>query len=306
MAKTRWAKALRRGSWNVTYLKKEGRAAQRRLRLRAGGKIPIGVSHMPVAQIRGEFGQVGFDIQTLPIPSLEGLTSKPMPQVMEPRATGVGSGTQTDFAGGEDEPVAYRKIGQPRAPFGEKKAGTLGLGAELIAPLSLRLELGLGGVMNGNQPRRVELGPTHREEPVVQIHIGAVQADGLTHAHAGNGQQPEQGRVTDRPQILGVGQWPQGLEATVNLGVTVKVRGLSQRAVRQKFLGRNLGAGIGSTDVWGKTAHPAQPLGPLRRLAIGGLSGPGQTQLKSQGMPQSPILFPMGTERFHAAPPGQG
>lgn len=146
---------------------------------------------MPVTKIGGQFRQMRFDILIGPIPASQRLDVESMPQVMEPGTTVGGGQAQSYLIGDGDEPRPYGAVQQLCPPLGEEEARALGMRADPVTESRIMSEYIAGGGMERDQPHLVALGVPNREEHLREIDVLTVQADGFTHAHARNGQQPE-------------------------------------------------------------------------------------------------------------------
>ncbi len=158
-----------------------------------------------------------------------------------------------------------------------------------------------------------------------------LERDRLPDAHAGRGQQPEQGEAGRRPQRrlepLRCGQHLAELVRRVDVGCRPPPRDGEQT-------GRwDLMSWVDRVQVAGKAAHRAQPVVDADRLESLGLTGPGDRQLdghhrrstglevddearqepgrinelETQPPAQPQVIIEMLAQRAHRAPPvGQG
>jgi hypothetical protein len=122
-----------------------------------------------------------------------------------------------------------------------------------------------------------ELRPPYRDHLLLPVDVVPVEAHRLPRAHAGGGDEPDEGLVGGSSQRRAQG--PGGRHQRRDIGVGVQVGVDTAGPEGQQVTRWDLGVRIESLQIAGEPAHQGQAPGPPNRGAARRLGGPGQCQL---------------------------
>lgn len=131
--------------------------------------------------------------------------------------------------------------------------------------------------MQRHQPHSVELGVPDRDQPPGQVDVAAAQRHRLAHAHAGCGQQAQQGPQRERAQRRS--QPTRRLKQRRDLISRVDVRRRATSPRGQQPRRRDLMSRVERVQVAGEAAHGAEPEVDGDRLDPLGRARPGDREL---------------------------
>ncbi len=190
--------------------------------------------------------------------------------------------------------------------------------------------------MDGDLPGLPELRVAHDEDPLGQVHVVPVEADGFPDPHPGHVQQADnrrEGRPTKgRGELSGRGHQPEDLLGRVQVG------GGPVAPIWKEVRWGDLGAFVEQGEVFGEAAYDGEPTGEpalacthregrprerelggdglgAGRLAVGDElveQAPRTVELEPERAPQGEVVLQCGTKRVsHRATPsgspaGQG
>src|SRR5208282_4198796 len=113
-------------------------------------QVPIGIVHVDVPQVGGQFGKFSFSIEPGAIPADQGASRKSVPHVVQSRTAAVTlrRWAETDLLGHFGEGVSRRRVENPATTLGDKERRSGGCRKEAISGSGVLLQSFYGGGMN--------------------------------------------------------------------------------------------------------------------------------------------------------------
>jgi hypothetical protein len=288
------------------------------------------VAGVGVPKVGRQSRQHGLHVGPGPLPAEQRGDREGMAQIMDSGTAGRRAGLQPGAGGQVTECLPGPFVAQPAAAGGQQQGGCLRGGHKLVAQPQVLVQAGNGSRVQREVPGFPELSAVHGQDPSFGIVVAAVEADRLADAHAGDGQQPDQGLEGRGPQPSG--QQP-GLPCQGrDLLVGVEVGDDGPAAVGDQPAGRHLVRRVGRVQPGSEAADRGQPErvppgprhGGQRRPGEGVLSGngcfpvPGEEtgelaeqflvpfHLEPHGTADGEVFLQLAFQHVHAASPGQG
>ena len=297
---------------------------------RCRGQVGVGVAGVCVPEVGRQPRQHGLDVGPGPVPAQKRGDRERVAEIMDSGAAGRRARFQPGTDGQVMECFPGPFVAQPAAAGGQQQGGCLRGGHELAAEPQVLVQASDGGRVQWKVPGLAELGIADGQGAGCGVVVGAVEADRLADAHAGNGQQPDQ-------RLEGRGPQPSGQPAGFpgqgrDLLVGVEVGDDGPAAVGDQPAGRHLVRRVGRVQPGGETADRGQPQrvppGPCRggqrrpRERVLGGDGcfpvPGEEagelgkqllmpfHLEPHGAADIEVFLQLPVQAAHAASPGHG
>ena len=192
--------------------------------IRDAGQIPIGIRESCVTDVGRERRHGVVEISAVLMPKLNTATDESVAQVVDAHFAMAASCTPTEVASKLPENPLDRPL-EDEAARGGPEQWRVSSGRAMTRPIrQVTLQRRHNGGVQWHVPGLAELRVPNRQDSLVEIQIAAVQMERFRQAQTGGGDQPEDRRVSGRPQSALGRKAPGGRKKVVGLLLRIDVR----------------------------------------------------------------------------------
>ena len=212
-----------------------------------------------MAEIARKRREVTVDRHSLPLPVDERANGKTVAEIVHART--YRRGAKSERRGDLAEGLVDARTIQCRADRRAEEDVCTRPCTQSVTCRCIDRERSGGAVVEGHEPRAVELRVADRDHAGLEVDVGASEAGRLTDPHAGHRKQAEQRLMGRRAK-----RWREssgGLKHPLDVGFGEQVRGRSVPLRRKDARRWHLGDGVDRREIDGEAAHDSEALGPM-------------------------------------------